>query len=82
VSCCCETLVAEVGGSSGTQREGNVRRWMPLPSNGREHETVATRERERERVCVCHSELEGAVIRCVLKSPINSVINLQPVFTH
>jgi hypothetical protein len=27
-----ETLVAEVGDSSGAQRKGDVRRWKPLPS--------------------------------------------------
>jgi hypothetical protein len=33
VSYCCEELVAEAGGSSGTQRKGNARRWKRLPSN-------------------------------------------------
>jgi hypothetical protein len=31
----CELLLlAEAGGSSGTQRKGNVRHWKPLPSKG------------------------------------------------
>jgi hypothetical protein len=29
-------LVAEAGDSSRTQRNGNIRRWKPLPSNGSE----------------------------------------------
>jgi hypothetical protein len=29
-----EKLVAEPGGSKGTQRKGNVRCWKPLPSDG------------------------------------------------
>jgi hypothetical protein len=42
VSCCCEKLVAEVGGSSGIQRKGNIHRWKPLPSNDSEDMTVDT----------------------------------------
>jgi hypothetical protein len=38
--CCCEKLVAEAGGNSGTQMEENVRLWNPLPSNGNENVTV------------------------------------------
>jgi hypothetical protein len=34
VSCCCEKVVAETGGSSETQRNGNVHRWKPLSGNG------------------------------------------------
>jgi hypothetical protein len=42
VSCCCEKLVPEAGGSSETQKKGNVRRWKPLPSSGSEDVTVDT----------------------------------------
>jgi hypothetical protein len=42
VSCCREKLVADAGDSSGTQRKGNVGRWKPLSSNGREDVTVDT----------------------------------------
>jgi hypothetical protein len=40
VSCCCEKLAAEAGVSSGSQREADIRRWKPLPSNGSEDVTV------------------------------------------
>jgi hypothetical protein len=34
VSCCCEKVVAEAGDNPGTQRQGNVHQWKPLPING------------------------------------------------
>jgi hypothetical protein len=36
VSCCCYKLVDEAADSSASQRNGNVCRWKPLPSNGSE----------------------------------------------
>jgi hypothetical protein len=36
-------MATEAGESSGTQSEGNVHRWNPLPSNGSEDTSV----------CVC-----------------------------
>jgi hypothetical protein len=51
-------LVAEAGDSSGTQRKGNVRRWKPLPRNGREYVTEDT------CVCVCVC----VIMNCKVKS--------------
>jgi hypothetical protein len=36
VSCCCEKLVTEAGGRSGTKRKWNVRCWKPVQSTGSE----------------------------------------------
>jgi hypothetical protein len=42
ISLCCEKPIAEAGDTSGTQRNGNVRRWQPLPTNGSEDVTMDT----------------------------------------
>jgi hypothetical protein len=71
---CCEKLVAEVGNSSGFQREGNVRRWKPLPSNVSEDATVDT----SVRVTVTLKVQSCAVS----KTPTDPIINPNPVYSH
>jgi hypothetical protein len=74
--CCrCELLLSAMArASSGTQRKRNVRRWRPLPSNGREDVTVDT------SMCVIVKCKEQS--RAVSKSPINPVISPKPVNSH
>jgi hypothetical protein len=49
VSCYCYKQVGDIGDSSGIQRQGNVRSWKPLRSNGGKGVTVD--------ISVCNSEL-------------------------
>jgi hypothetical protein len=70
VSCCCEKVVAEVG----NRGEGEVRRWMPLPSNRSEDVTLD--------ISVCVMVNCKVQSRAVSKSPINPVINANAVYSR
>jgi hypothetical protein len=66
-----QKLIAEAGNSSLTEKKGNVRRWKPLPSNDSENVTVDT------SLCVI-----VIFTSCALRSPINPITNLNPVYGH
>jgi hypothetical protein len=69
----CE-LVAEARESSGTQRNGNVRRLKPLPSNGSEDVT--------ENTSLCVIVNCKVLSRAVSMSSINPITNPNPVYRN
>jgi hypothetical protein len=69
-----EKLVAKAGDSLGTQRKGNVHHQKPLPSS--------TAKTMIENASLCDSNLESVVTSCVLKCPINLIINPDLAYIH